>query len=162
MSQAVLSIPDSAPTATPAAKARLRRVYGYLRTPSVVPTSARRQMFQFTAREALERARQHVRIMDEVSREWHAVLRPFMGLWEPVVVSGSPLMFQTPGLARAAASGHPGGSDLYMGRSPVAPTLEAIRAAANPPRETCPPVSFDIDALDGGHDQKSAFAAWRV
>jgi hypothetical protein len=46
------------------AKARLRRVYGYLRTPSVVPTSKRKQVFQFTAREALERARQHVRIFD--------------------------------------------------------------------------------------------------
>ena len=96
-----------------------------------------------------------------ISRDWHAVLRPFMGRWEPIVVSGKPLMFLTPGLARAAASGHPGGSDLYMGRSPVAPTLEAIRAAANPPRETCPAVSFDVTAMDGGHDQKSAFRAWR-
>jgi hypothetical protein len=120
-------------------------------------------MFQFTAREALERARQHVRIMDEVSREWHAVLRPFMGRWEPVLESdGRPLMFDSARLARAIASGHPGGSDLYMGRSPVAPTLEAIRAVANPPRETCPPVSLDVTAMDGGHDQKSAFASWRA
>jgi hypothetical protein len=97
-----------------------------------------------------------------VSREWHAVLRPFMGGWEPVIVNGKPLMFLSPSLARAAASGHPGGTDLYMGCSPVAPTLEAIRAAANPPRETCPPVSFDVTAMDGGHDQKSAFASWRA
>lgn len=88
-STTTLQIPSD--SSTPAAKARLRRVYGYLRTPSVVPTSARRQMFQFTASEALARARQHIRIMDG-----------------------------------------------------------------------CPPVSFDITAMDGGHDQRSAFASWRA
>jgi hypothetical protein len=57
---------DSTPTTDPSAasKARLRRVYSQLRTLSTVRGSRQRQTWQFTAAEALDLARQHVRIMD--------------------------------------------------------------------------------------------------
>jgi hypothetical protein len=94
------------------------------------------------------------------SRDWHAVLRPFLGRWEPVLESdGRPLMYESARLARAAALGHPGGGCIFMGRWPVAPSVERIREVANPPRETCPPVSFDLDATAS---DRSAFDAWRA
>lgn len=95
------------------------------------------------------------------SLPWTAVVQPCMGRWEPVILAGHPARFNSPGIARAFASGHPGAWAIYMGMSPLPPSMEAIRAVANPPRETCPPVSLDIEAMDGGHDQKSAFASWR-
>jgi hypothetical protein len=99
--------------------------------------------------------------VSELPRRWTAVIQPMMGLWEPVIVEGRALVYGDCGLAWAVSTGYPGASTIFVGWSTVRPTLEAIRAAANPPRETCPPVSFDIEALDGGHDQKSAFWAWR-
>jgi hypothetical protein len=96
-----------------------------------------------------------------VSRDWIAIIQPMMDAWEPVIVNGRPLLYEACGLAWAASKGYPGSTALYMGRSPAAPSVELIRAVANPPRETCPPVSFDVTAMDGGHDQRSAFRAWR-
>lgn len=92
------------------------------------------------------------------SREWHAVLRPFLGGWEPVIIDGEPLMYAFPGPANSAAIGYRGTS-LFMGRSPVAPTLERIRAAANPERLPAAPVSVDIDAMES---DRSSFDVWRA
>ena len=98
-----------------------------------------------------------------VSLPWHVVLRPFMGAWEPVIIAGEALAFNYPNLARAAARGYPGAIDRFMGYSASRPTVEAVRAAANPAPTPCPPVSFDIEAMDayGVPNERSSFDSWR-
>lgn len=98
-----------------------------------------------------------------VPREWHAVTYAFMGRREVVLDSkGEPLMFANPGPAAAVASGHKGGSSLFIRRSSLPPSVEEIREVANPPRTPCPSVSFDIEAMDGygAPQQRSSFDAW--
>jgi hypothetical protein len=53
------------------------------------------------------------------------------------MLAGRPARFNSPGIAGAFASAHPGAKPVYMGRSPLPPTMEQIRDIANqgePPR----------------------------
>lgn len=79
---------------------------------------------------------------------WTAVVQPFMNGREPVIrPNGKPLVYNSADVAKAIAKGFPGATTIDMGRSPVEPTVEAIREAANASRAV--PVTFCIEDMDG-------------
>jgi hypothetical protein len=98
-----------------------------------------------------------------ISLPWTAVVEPVMGLWEPVILpEGDPATWNSPGLARAYASGRRGARDIFIGYSTLPPSVERIREIANPPRTPSVPVSFNIEAMDayGAPQQRSSFDSW--